>query len=84
MGVLLKPAITHFGKAEHPLDDPDRMFDPPDVLNRKDWVKTGYGKGVPMGGDLSRPKARRRPSSFGRSKTLKGSTWTRQTVTTAP
>ena len=28
MGVLLQPAIAHFGKAEHPLDDPDRMFDP--------------------------------------------------------
>ena len=24
----------------------------PDVLNSKDWVKTGYAKGVPMGGDL--------------------------------
>jgi hypothetical protein len=24
----------------------------PDVLNEKDWVKTGYAKGVPMGGDL--------------------------------
>ena len=23
-----------------------------DVLNAKDWVKTGYAKGVPMGGDL--------------------------------
>src|SRR5690242_15651633 len=28
MGVLLQPAITHLGKAEHPLDDPDRMLDP--------------------------------------------------------
>src|SRR5438067_10071301 len=28
MRVLLQPAIAHFGKAEHPLDDPDRMFDP--------------------------------------------------------
>src|SRR4029077_15539466 len=28
MGVLLQPAIAHLGKAEHPLDDPDRMFDP--------------------------------------------------------
>jgi hypothetical protein len=27
MSVLLEPAITHLGKAEHPLDDPDRMFD---------------------------------------------------------
>src|SRR3954451_16977947 len=26
--VLLQPAIVHFGKAEHPPDDPDRMFDP--------------------------------------------------------
>jgi hypothetical protein len=24
----------------------------PEVLNAKDWVKTGYAKGVPMGGDL--------------------------------
>ena len=24
----------------------------PDVLNQTDWVKTGYAKGVPMGGDL--------------------------------
>ena len=28
MGVLLEPAIAHLGKAEHPLDDPDRMLDP--------------------------------------------------------
>jgi hypothetical protein len=28
MGILLKPAIAHLGKAEHPLDEPDRMFDP--------------------------------------------------------
>src|ERR1044071_2357702 len=28
MFVLLEPAIAHLGKAEHPLDDPDRMFDP--------------------------------------------------------
>src|ERR1700759_4080265 len=28
MRVLLQPAIAHFSKAEHPLDDPDRMFDP--------------------------------------------------------
>ena len=28
MSVLLQPAIAHLGKAEHPLDDPDRMFDP--------------------------------------------------------
>ena len=27
MSVLLEPAITHLGEAEHPLDDPDRMFD---------------------------------------------------------
>ena len=27
MSVLLQPAIAHLGKAEHPLDDPDRMFD---------------------------------------------------------
>jgi hypothetical protein len=28
----------------------------PDVLNSKDWVKTGYAKGVPMGGDLPAKK----------------------------
>jgi hypothetical protein len=28
MSVLFEPAIAHLGKAEHPLDDPDRMFDP--------------------------------------------------------
>ena len=28
MGVLLQPAIAHLGKAEHPLDDPDHMFNP--------------------------------------------------------
>jgi len=28
MSVLLEPAITHLGEAEHPLDDTDRMFDP--------------------------------------------------------
>src|ERR1700752_334350 len=28
MSILLEPAITHLGEAEHPLDDPDRMFDP--------------------------------------------------------
>src|SRR5436309_10828808 len=28
MRVLFQPAIAHFGKAEHPLDNPDRMFDP--------------------------------------------------------
>ena len=33
----------------------------PEVLNQKDWVKTGYAKGVPMGGDL-RPKAGRAPT----------------------
>jgi hypothetical protein len=27
VSVLLEPAITHLGEAEHPLDDPDRMFD---------------------------------------------------------
>jgi hypothetical protein len=27
----------------------------PDVLKQKDWVKTGYAKGVPMGGDLPAP-----------------------------
>src|SRR4030095_14076268 len=28
VGVLGEPAIAHLGKAEHPLDDPDRMLDP--------------------------------------------------------
>ena len=28
----------------------------PDVLKQKDWVKTGYASGVPMGGDLPPPK----------------------------
>ena len=28
MSVLLETAIAHLGEAEHPLDDPDRMFDP--------------------------------------------------------
>ena len=28
MRVLLHPAIVHLGRAEYPLDDPDRMFDP--------------------------------------------------------
>src|SRR5437763_9314364 len=28
MRVLFQPAIAHFGKAEHPLDNPDRMFGP--------------------------------------------------------
>ena len=27
MLVFLEPAVAHLGKAEHPLDDPDRMFD---------------------------------------------------------
>src|SRR5215831_16581311 len=32
VGVLVEPAIAHLGEAEHPLDDPDRMFDPgPDL-----------------------------------------------------
>ncbi len=34
---------------------------PPDVLNQKDWVKTGYANGVPMGGDL-KPKAGQAPT----------------------
>src|ERR1700745_1615601 len=28
MEVLLQPAIAYLGKAEHPLDDSDRMFNP--------------------------------------------------------
>jgi len=32
-------------------------FDP-DVLRRKDWVKTGYAKGATMGGDLPATKAK--------------------------
>jgi len=30
----------------------------PEVLKQKDWVKTGYAKGVPMGGDLLEPKSK--------------------------
>jgi hypothetical protein len=30
----------------------------PDVINQKDWVKTGYAKGVPMGSDLAAPQAK--------------------------
>ena len=30
----------------------------PDVVKQKDWVKTGYANGVPMGGDLPLPKAK--------------------------
>ncbi len=30
----------------------------PDVVRQKDWVKTGYAKGVPMGGDLPPAKAK--------------------------
>ena len=30
----------------------------PDVLKQKDWVKTGYANGVPMGGDLPPPKGK--------------------------
>ena len=33
----------------------------PDVLNQKEWVKTGYTKGVPMGGDLPK-KAGKEPT----------------------
>ena len=29
-----------------------------DVLKQKDWVKTGYANGVPMGGDLAAPKGK--------------------------
>ena len=28
MAVLVQPAIAHLGKSEHPLDDPDGVFDP--------------------------------------------------------
>ena len=39
-----------------------RMFgvwdDPNDTLEKKDWVKTGYAKGVPMGGDLPARKGK--------------------------
>jgi hypothetical protein len=34
----------------------------PDMLGDKDWVKTGYAKGVPMGGDL--PPARAKAPTF--------------------
>jgi len=30
----------------------------PDTVKAKDWVKTGYAKGVPMGGDLTAPKGK--------------------------
>ncbi|MEO8675884.1 MAG: DUF3604 domain-containing protein [Casimicrobiaceae bacterium] len=30
----------------------------PAVLKQKDWAKAGYAQGVPMGGDLSAPKAK--------------------------
>ena len=30
----------------------------PDTLKQKDWVKTGYANGVPMGGDLPAPKSK--------------------------
>ena len=30
----------------------------PDVLKQKDWVKTGYANGVPMGSDLAAPKGK--------------------------
>jgi Protein of unknown function (DUF3604) len=30
----------------------------PDLLKQKDWAKTGYAKGVPMGGDLPAPTAK--------------------------
>ena len=30
----------------------------PDVLKQKDWIKTGYANGVPMGGDLAAPKGK--------------------------
>jgi hypothetical protein len=29
-----------------------------DMIQGKDWVKTGYAKGVPMGGDLPEPKSK--------------------------
>jgi hypothetical protein len=28
MSILFEPAIAHFGKTKHSLDDPDRMLDP--------------------------------------------------------
>ena len=44
-----------------------------DVVNAGDWVKQSYAGGVPMGADLpampSGGRARRRPSSCGRSRT---------------
>ena len=30
----------------------------PDILKQKEWVKTGYANGVPMGGDLPPPKGK--------------------------
>jgi hypothetical protein len=35
---------------------------PPDTFKQKDWVKTGYAKGVPMGGDL--PSTGRKAPTF--------------------
>jgi hypothetical protein len=42
MSVLLEPAITHLGEAEHPLDDPDRMFDPRFREGRLVWALVAY------------------------------------------
>ena len=36
----------------------------PDVLKQKDWVKTAYAKGVPMGSDLPAAKAKLQSISF--------------------
>jgi hypothetical protein len=36
----------------------------PDLVGEKDWVKTGYAKGVPMGGDLPPVKAGGKAPTF--------------------
>ena len=59
MGVLAQPAIANLGKAEHPLDDPDRVFDPITrligVLGRRRRIDDGcVGMIGPV--SLSRPR----------------------------
>ena len=44
VSVLLEPAIAHLGEAEHPLDDPNRMFDPP--LSRGQAPGPHFGLGT--------------------------------------
>ena len=44
MSVLLKPAIAHLGEAEHPFDDPERMFNSP--LSRGQATGPHFGLGA--------------------------------------